>query len=173
MISVKPETHEIKRLRIEAIYLPISLETQAVVCKPPFDLAANLMQMLLVPSEHHHVVHVSQIVDCTKFLLDGMVYVGDEEVGKYLRKQHADGQAVRFAQNRINQAKQLFIFEAASQLAHEPVGLYGRIELCDVHLQVILRVFVILAYPALHIFLAVMHTPSGDAAARKFVKAFV
>lgn len=173
MISIEAKAHEIKRFCVKAIYLPISLEAQTIVCKPTFDLAANLMQLLLAAAEHHHVIHIAQIVDCTKLLLNGVVYVGDKEIGENLRKQHANGQAVRFAKDRVNEAQQPFILDAASQLVHEPVGFDGWIELRDVHLQVILRVLMILTYPALHVFLAVMHAPSGDAAARKFIKAAV
>ena len=103
MISVESETHEIQRLGIQLADLPISFQTQPVLGELVCDLTTDAVKLLLVPAEHHHVVHVPKVILRMKLLLDVVVNVGDEEVCKHLRKQHPDGQSVALVQNQTDQ----------------------------------------------------------------------
>ena len=103
MISVESETHEIQRLGIQLADLPVSFQTQPVLGELVCDLTTDAVKLLLVPAEHHHVVHVPKVILRMKLLLDVVVNVGDEEVGEHLRKQHPDGQSVALVQNQTDQ----------------------------------------------------------------------
>lgn len=103
MVAVKPESHEIQRLHVQFADLPISFQSQAVLSELVCDLAPDAVKLLLVPAEHHHVIHVAQVILRMKFLLDVVVNIRDEEVGEHLRKQHPDGQSVALVQNQTDQ----------------------------------------------------------------------
>ena len=84
MIAVKPEAHEIQRLRIKFADLPISFQLQTVFGELIGNLPSDAVKFPFVPSENDHVIHVTQIMHRMKLLLDVMVNVRNKEIGEYL-----------------------------------------------------------------------------------------
>lgn len=162
MIPIKTKSHEVQRLLVQPADLPISFEAQAVLSELGLNLPTHPVQLALAPAKHNHIVHVSQIMSSAEVLLDPMIHIGQIEIGKHLRQQHPDGQAVALAQDSDDEGHEPFVLEFTPELFNELVNRDAGIELGDVHLQVILRILVIVPDPFGHKTLAVMHATIRD-----------
>lgn len=161
-VPVEPESHKVQRLLVEPADLPVSLQPQADLPDLLLDLFPHAVQRLLVRAENNHIIHISDVVFRPELLFDEEIRLRQEEVCVHLAEQHSDRQPVVHREDLFVQPQETFILDDPPQLFHEVHWLDAGIEFPHIHLQVILGVLPVVAYPLLDMPLALVDAPLRD-----------